>query len=142
MTRVPVFVCFCLFSTIILVIYLLICYSCFVFRELPDYSLEMIDKFLESVVEAEKSKEKKACRGPFLAQFELAKLSSQECIYSDSRQSKLILIINIFAKCFVASCVTWQLYCIILLFGVSAFRKTYPKLKGPLSPRMHCGDFA
>ena len=55
----------------------------------------MIDKFLESVVEAEKSKEKKACRGPFLAQFELAKLSSQECIYSDSIQSKLIFI-NVF----------------------------------------------
>ena len=62
----------------------------FFFREVPDHSLEMINEFLASVIECENSKEKRACRGPFLAQLELRKLCKQECIYSDSRQSKLL----------------------------------------------------
>lgn len=60
-------------------------------RELPDHSVEMINKFLASVIECEKSKGNRACRGPFLAQLELEKLCRQECIYSDIRQSKLFL---------------------------------------------------
>jgi len=53
-----------------------------------------------SVTEFEKSKDKRACRGPFLAQLELDKLCREECMYSDTRQSKLsysnsvFLIIN------------------------------------------------
>lgn len=64
--------------------------SCsFLCREVPDCSVEMINEFLESVTECEKSKDKRACRGPFLAQLELDKLCREECIYSDTRQSKL-----------------------------------------------------
>lgn len=58
-------------------------------RELPDYSVVMINEFFASVTKCEKSKDKRACRGPFLAQLELEKLCREECIYSDTRQSKL-----------------------------------------------------
>lgn len=58
------------------------------FREVPDYTLEAVQEFLGSVIESEKSKENKACRGPFLAQLELEKLCKQECIYS--RLGKLV----------------------------------------------------
>jgi len=61
-------------------------FSC---RELPDYSAEMMIEFLASVSECEKSKDKRACRGPFLAHLELDKICREECIYSDTRQSKL-----------------------------------------------------
>ena len=54
-------------------------------REVPDHTLEAIHQFLASVVESEKSKEKRACRGPFLAQLEFDKLC-KECKYT--RQSK------------------------------------------------------
>ena len=61
-------------------------FSC---RELPDYSAELMIEFLASVSECEKSKDQRACRGPFLAQLELDKICREECIYSDTRQSKL-----------------------------------------------------
>lgn len=50
-------------------------------REVPDHTLEAIHQFLASVVESEKSKEKRACRGPFLAQLEFDKLC-KECKYT------------------------------------------------------------
>lgn len=68
-------------------------FSC---RELPDYSVEMINEFLVSVTECEKSKDKRACRGPFLAQLELDKLCREECMYSDTRQSKLSYLNSVF----------------------------------------------
>lgn len=51
-------------------------------REIPDFTAEAVHVFLASVVENEKAKEKKLCRGPFLAQLEMEKLCKQECIYS------------------------------------------------------------
>ena len=59
-------------------------------REVPDHTLEHIYKFIASLIESEQPKEKRACRGPFLAQLELGKLCKQQCIYSDSRLSKLL----------------------------------------------------
>ena len=59
-------------------------------REIPDHTLEHIYKFIASLIESEQPKEKRACRGPFLAQLELGKLCKQQCIYSDSRLSKLL----------------------------------------------------
>ena len=70
--------------------------SSFFSREVPDYCVEMINEFLASVTECEKSKEKRACRGPFLAKLELERLCREECIYSDTRQSKLLDLNSVF----------------------------------------------
>ncbi|KAL9982182.1 hypothetical protein ACROYT_G010993 [Oculina patagonica] len=81
-------------------------------EELPDYSVEMMNKFLASVIECEKSKENRACRGPFLAQLELEKLCRQECIYSDIRQNSssiVDLLIEYFKRFGDKTCCFWDL---------------------------------
>ena len=69
-------------------------------REIPDYTLGAVHEFLSSVIEKEKEKEKKSCRGPFLAQLELEKLCKQECIYS--KLGELLFVPNV-------SCIVYPL---------------------------------
>ena len=79
---------------IIIVVMILLFYL--FYRELPDHSVEMIDTFLASIVESEKSKEKRACRGPFIAQLELHKLLielEEACICSTTQQCKFLMYV-------------------------------------------------
>lgn len=110
-------------------------FSYLFFREIPDYSLEMIDKFLASVVEAEQTKEKRSCRGPYLAQLELEKLCSQECIHCDSRQSELLgymYWINLNVLCHW----TWLMSAVF----VSIQGRQYVYFQGSLTPHICAFD--
>ncbi|KAM7443003.1 N-alpha-acetyltransferase 25 [Porites harrisoni] len=76
-------------------------------EEVPDHTLEHIYKFIASLIESEQPKEKRACRGPFLAQLELGKLCKQQCIYSDSRlnsNSMVDLLVEYFKRFGDKSC--------------------------------------
>ena len=52
---------------------------------MPDYSVDMMGKFVASLVEDEKAKDKLAGRGPFLAQLEIEK-QLKERGHADTRQ--------------------------------------------------------
>ncbi|KAK2548545.1 N-alpha-acetyltransferase 25 [Acropora cervicornis] len=68
-------------------------------REIPDFTTEAVHEFLASVVENEKAKEKKLCRGPFLAQLEMEKLCKQECIYSKLGSNSIVdLLVEYFKR--------------------------------------------
>ncbi|XP_020616340.1 N-alpha-acetyltransferase 25, NatB auxiliary subunit-like isoform X1 [Orbicella faveolata] len=106
-------------------------------EELPDYSVEMINEFLVSVTEFEKSKDKRACRGPFLAQLELDKLCREECMYSDTRQnpsSPVDLLIEYFKRFGDKLCCFWDLepYLYLNLQETSAREKFVEVLKTTL----------
>lgn len=68
-------------------------------QEIPDFTPEAVYKFLASVVENEKAKETKLCRGPFLAQLEMEKLCKQECIYSKLGSNSIVdLLVEYFKR--------------------------------------------
>ncbi|XP_068748503.1 N-alpha-acetyltransferase 25, NatB auxiliary subunit-like isoform X1 [Montipora capricornis] len=106
-------------------------------EEIPDYTLGAVHEFLSSVIEKEKEKENKSCRGPFLAQLELEKLCKQECIYSKLGSNSIVdLLVQYFKRFGDKSMCVWDLmpYLHLNLQQLAEREQFIERLKSTLLP--------